>query len=499
MRTAFLALAIFTGTSILSQEKSQGVFDTVKTYKNTDSSVLVEYNIEDQSFTFTGSTATPTEEETQDLQYVLKEVQGDFILTANLQLQDYNMRGAPERGLTISGAKSGDIPILRVGLGNEGKTFVRAEDGQNIKTEVAPKFKYEILQLERSGNKFIIRAAHFGEPLQEIGSHEIEMSNTILTGLFYSTDKTTKDTRAIFHNVRLDRTVPDNYNPGKSGYLGSRLETIDVRSGHRRIVHVENHRFEAPNWMPDGDKLLYNMDGLLYTIPVKGGEPSRLNTGFATNHNNDHGISFDGKMLAISHHREGFPGGGSTVYVLPLEGGEPKIVTEKTPSYWHGWAPNNREVVYVASREGNAGYNIYKKSIDGGEEMALTNTLKNEHVDGPEYSPDGKYIYYNGSASGTMQIWRMKPDGSQKEQITFDADNDWFPHISPDGKWIAYISFPPDIPVNDHPHYKRVTLKLLPADGGVPKVIAYLYGGQGTINVPSWSPDSKYFSFVSNF
>ena len=173
-------------------------------------------------------------------------------------------------------------------------------------------------------------------------------------------------------------------------------------------------------------------------------------------------------------------------------------MTKETPSYWHGWAPNNEEVVYVATRKDNPTYDIYKKPIKGGKEVALTDTGEGEHVDGPEYSSAGDYIYYNGSASGTMQIWRMKTNGSNKEQMTFNARNDWFPHISPDGKWIAYISFPANIPVNSHPFYKKVTLNLIPSSGGAPKVIAYLYGGQGTINVNSWSPDSRYISFVSN-
>lgn len=240
------------------------------------------------------------------------------------------------------------------------------------------------------------------------------------------------------------------------------------------------------------------MDGLLYKIPVKGGNLEELNTGSAIRNNNDHGISFDGKMLAISSHRDGLPGGGSTVYILPLEGGEPKLITKDTPSYFHGWAPNNKELVYVAQKNGNTVYNIYRNSINGGKELALTDIKKGEHVDGCEYSPDGKYIYYNGSHTGTMQLWRMNPNGSGREQLTSDEYNNWFPHISPDGKWIAFISFDSDVEPNDHPSYKRVILRLMPANGGEPKVIAYLYGGQGTINVPSWSPDSKHIAFVSN-
>jgi Tol biopolymer transport system component len=317
----------------------------------------------------------------------------------------------------------------------------------------------------------------------------------VRVGLFIASEGQEVVHEAKFYNVRIDKPVPDGYDPGAEGWLGCRMEILDVENGKRRVIYEKDDRFEAPNWMPGGEKLLFNMDGSLYTIPVVGGKPEKFNTGFADKLNNDHGISFNGQMIAISHHVEDK---GSMVYTVPIQGGTPELVTEKGPSYWHGWAPNNEEVVYVATREGNPTYDIYKKSINGGEEVALTNTEEGEHVDGCEYSPDGEYIYYNGSSSGTMQIWRMKPDGSDKEQLTFDERNDWFPHISPDGKWIAYISFPSTIPVNAHPSFKRVTLNLMPTSGGAPKVIAYLYGGQGSINVPSWSPDSRYLAFVSN-
>jgi len=185
------------------------------------------------------------------------------------------------------------------------------------------------------------------------------------------------------------------------------------------------------------------------------------------------------------------------VYVLPLTGGTPKLLTPNTPSYLHGWNPNNKELTIVAQRNGSKIYNLYKVPVSGGQEVAITSNTSG-HVDGPEYSPDGKYIYYNANASGTMQIWRMKPDGSGKEQLTFDEYHNWFPHISPDGKYMVFISFPFDIDPDSHPAYKRVMLRLMPVAGGAPKVIAYLYGGQGTINVNSWSPDSKSIAFVSN-
>ena len=119
--------------------------------------------------------------------------------------------------------------------------------------------------------------------------------------------------------------------------------------------------------------------------------------------------------------------------------------------------------------------------------------------DGSEYTPDGKYIYFNSTRSGLMQLWRMKPDGSEQEQVTNDEFNNWFPHISPDGKWIVFLSFQKDIKPDDHPFYRHVYLRLMPADkSSEPKIIAYVYGGQASINTPSWSPDSKRIAFVSN-
>ena len=438
-----------------------------------------------------------------EFQFASTKLKGDFVLTANFELKGEGFDPHRKIGWMVRGSLDESAPHASAVLHGDGLTvlqwrvlrgaFMRDPEDEAF----APKKNYNVIQLERQGKKMIMRAAHDGEPLQMIGETEnIELPDEVYAGLFVCSHNADKIEEGIAWNVRIDQPVNDSYNPDREGYIGCRMELMNVFDGKRKVIHESKTRFEAPNWMPDGNKLLFNQDGSLFTIPITGGEPVKLNTGAADRNNNDHGISFDGKMLAISHHRSGLPGGGSTVYVLPLTGGEPKLVTEKTPSYWHGWNPNGKEVVYVAQRDGKV-YDIYKMNINGGAEVQLTQN-KGTHVDGPEYSPDGKYIYYNGNQTGTMQIWRMKPDGTNKEQLTFDEYNDWFPHISPDGKWMVFLSFPPDIPVDSHPSYKRVILRLMPVSGGVPKVIAYLYGGQGTINVPSWSPDSKQIAFVSN-
>jgi Tol biopolymer transport system component len=487
---------------VIAQENPVGVFQDHIDVGSPKKSGATTYDEATQTYTLKGGGYNIWFGR-DEFQYAYRKLKGNFIVTGDF---DFPGAGAdPHRkiGWMVRESKDDNAAHVSAVLHGDGLTVLqwrhlRGALMRDPQDEIfPPKKNYKTIQLEREGNTVIMRGAHTGEPMQTIGSVTLpDMPEEVMVGLFISSHNADVVEEARAWNVRIDQPVPDGYNPGREGYLGCRLEILSVFDGKRKVIHEESGRFEAPNWMPDGKTLIINKGGSLYTIPVAGGELVKINTGDVARNNNDHGISFDGKMLAISSSREGMPGGGSTVYVVPIGGGTPKLLTENTPSYWHGWAPNNKEVVYVGQRDGK-NYDIYRISINGGQEVKLTNN-KGTHVDGPEYSPDGKYIYYNGSQSGTMQLWRMKPDGTGKEQLTFDANNNWFPHISPDGKWIAYISFPPEIPVDSHPSYKRVTLKLMPVAGGAPRVIAYLYGGQGTINVPSWSPDSKSIAFVSN-
>lgn len=440
-----------------------------------------------------------------EFHYAYNKIKGDFILTANFKLIGNGVDPHRKIGWMVRANDGDDAAHMTATVHGDGMIAMqwrrmRGAHMRDPQDEIFTKKKgTEIVQLERLGKVFIMRVAHPGEPLQEIGRTDaIEMPDDVLAGIFLCSHNPDVTEEGQAWNVRIEQTVPDTHNGYTDGVLGSRMEIMNVFDGKRKIIYEDKGRFEAPNWMPDGNNLLFNQGGSIYTLPITGGKPTILNTGNAKRNNNDHVISFDGKMLGVSSHRDGMPGGGSTIYYLPLTGGEPKLVTDSTPSYLHGWSKDGKDVVYTAQRISKSPvYNIYKKPVNGGAEIQLTNLTKGL-ADGPEYSPDGKYIYYNCTISGTMQLWRMKTDGSEQTQLTFDEYNNWFAHVSPDNKWIAFLSFPNTIDPTDHPFYKRVMLRLMPVSGGAPKVIAYLYGGQGTINTPSWSPDSKYIAFVSN-
>jgi Tol biopolymer transport system component len=271
--------------------------------------------------------------------------------------------------------------------------------------------------------------------------------------------------------------------------LESRLEVLTVATGEREVVHAAKAHFEAPNWSRDGRVLVFNQDGRILTLGLRERVPRLVDTGFATRCNNDHGLSPDGKWLAISDQSQ--EDGRSLIYVLPALGGVPRRVTAKGPSYWHGWSPDGKTLAYCAERGGE--YDVYAIPVEGGEETRLTSAPGLD--DGPDYAPDGR-IWWNSVRTGVMKIWRMDPDGKNQTQMTRNEEYaDWFPHPSPDGKHVMFLSY--DRSVEGHPPNKDVVLRLMPAEGGEPKVIARLFGGQGTINVPSWSPDSTRFAFVS--
>lgn len=272
----------------------------------------------------------------------------------------------------------------------------------------------------------------------------------------------------------------------------STLEVLDLATGKRNSLATFDYLIEAPNWLQSGEQLLYNSQGHLYRFDIATATSERIESGYAIRCNNDHVLSPDNSELAVSHHTQ--EDGLSRIYTFPLSGGTPRLITPLAPSYLHGWSPDGRTLAYCAERNGQ--YDIYTIPALGGVETRLTTTPGLD--DGPEFSPDGEWIWFNSMRSGLMQVWRMRADGSQQTQMTHDEHNNWFPHVSPDGQWVVYLSYrKEDVLPGEHPPNKDVVLRLLSSAGGEARTLVELFGGQGTINVNSWAPDSQRLAFVS--
>ena len=429
-----------------------------------------------------------------EFHFLWKRMKGDFILYARGEFVGKGVEGHRKIGWMVRSNLDGNSSHINTVVHGDGLTSLQFRRTAGAQTEeIRSKItNADVIQLERNGNTYTMRVAKFGEPFTTEQISDFDLGDEVYVGLFVGSHNKDVIEKGIFKDVRI--TVPAR--PGDTPNrmtLGSRLEILNIATGNREIIYNAPNSIQAPNWTPDGKTLIYNSEGLIYTLSLKGRKPTVLNTGEIRNNNNDHVLSFDGKMLGLSSSVKEL--GGSIIYTVPVKGGVPRQVTPTGPSYLHGWSPDGRYLVFCGSRDKK--FDVYKIPSSGGQEVRLTHAEGLD--DGPEYTPDGKYIYFNSNRTGTMQIWRMKPDGSEQEAVTTGEFHDWFPHISPDGKSVVFLSFLKDeVQSGDHPPYKHVYLRLMPITGGQPKVIAYFYGGQGSINTPSWSPDSKKIAFVSN-
>ncbi len=284
--------------------------------------------------------------------------------------------------------------------------------------------------------------------------------------------------------------------PIKKSYLC----VYDLRDKSIKVIYTGDKLIEAPNWSPDGKYLLVNSEGALWKLPVQAGSSAqleRIDIGSITRCNNDKGFSPDGKLIAFSASANG---SGSQVYTVPSNGGTPKLIVAETPSYFHGFSPDGRWLAIVARRNDN--FDLFRVPSEGGPQERLT--VSPGYDDGPDYSPDGKWIYFNSDRSGSWDIWRMPSDGagpndSKAQQVTRDELEDWFPHCSPDGKWLVFLTFPKG--TSGHNGHLNVQLRMIPLPGGkiepAPiQTLTSFFGGQGTINVNSWAPDSSRFAFI---
>ena len=449
-----------------------------------------------------------------EFQFAYRRMKGDFIVQAQVEFQGKGVDPHRKAGIMVrTSIADFDSAYVDGALHGDGLTslqYRKAKGEDTAQTEMAAAKGANVIQLERRGNVFIFSAARFGEPFEVAEIKDVpNVPEEAYVGLFLSSHNPDVKETVIFRQRARDQT-----GEGRLPAL-SRLHRLAARDAERRRTVIARRciRHACLSRRPTGCPMAQRSS----TTPAAAIRPRADGCGSSTSPRARRRSSTPASRSATTtitccrstarSSRSATRARTTTSRLstrMPTSGGVPKRITPLTPSYMHGWSPDAKWLMYTGGRAPKEDprtieYDIYKIASDGsGKEINLTNTAGLD--DGPEYSPDGQWIYFNSTRSGQMQIWRMKPDGTNQERVTNDHKfNDWFPHFSPDGKWIAIISYGLDVAASDHPYYKHCYLRLMPTDGSAPpKVIAYVYGGQGTINVPSWSPDGTHIAFVSN-
>ena len=489
IRLGIAVLFVFASAMILAQSQPlpHGIFtdhQDVGTVLHPGSAV---YDTATHTYTLSGSGENMWFG-VDDFHFAWKKVSGDVALTADIAF--LGTSGNPHRKavLMIRQSLDGSSPAVDVAVHGVGLTSLQYRDapGSNTREVESNITAPRTVRIEKRGDYFYAFVSGKDSKLQPAGaSTKLALSGDFYIGIGVCAHDKDVVEKAVFSNVILEQLPP----PSGKTVLISSLETVAIASADRHVEYAAAAHFEAPNWSRVGKYFIFNQDGTIRRLDLGGTEPTLIPTAQQVHCNNDHGISPDGQWLAISD--QSTDDHKSRVYIAPIAGGTPRLITPNAPSYWHGWSPDGKTLAFTGQRGDN--FDIYSIPAAGGEETRLTTAPGLD--DGPEYSPDGAFIYFNSERTGQMQIWRMKPDGSAQEQVTFDDSNNWFPHISPDGQMMVFLAY--EKGVTGHPPGKDVELRLMTLKDKKVRVLAKLFGGQGTINVPSWSPDGAKLAFVS--
>lgn len=437
---------------------------------------------------------------TDGFHLVWKKLSGNVSFTSDIQLAAPSASSSPHRKalLIFRQTLDPDSMYADVAVHGNGETALQYRRNKGDMTQDiafnlgAPK----TVRLEKRGDTITLFVSMKGEPLHQAGaSIKLHFAEPFYAGLGACAHQDGAVEKATFSRVELtplsspaSLSAPASPRPKA---LYSTLQTIAIDNGARMAFVIETGKgyMEAPNWSRDGKTLIFDRDGRIWTVPADGGEPKAIDIGDASGCTGSHGLSPDGKWLAMTCMTPEHP--GRRVFIVPSGGGAPRMVTENPDSYFHSWSPDGKTILFTRPAKGSI--NIIAIPPEGGAEMPVTTGSGTS--DDPDYSPDGRYIYFNSDRAGGMQIFRMQPDGSHPEQVTSDERRNWTPHPSPDGKSILILSYASD--VAGHPANKDVTLRILDAGTGKIRDLVEIVGGSGTDNVPNWAPDGGHFAFVS--
>ncbi len=504
------ALLLSTGTMARAADVALGAFTDQSDIgaPSTAGAGAADYDVAEGTYTISGGGAN-TWQSADAFHYVWKKIPAasDISLAATIDFAPATAGADPHRKafLMIRQSLDDNSPYADACVHGNGLTAIQWRD-----TKADPTYETESqangpkrLRIEKRGDYL---SMSFGSSDQDLrpagGACKVRFTGDIFVGLGVCAHNAARMEKVIFSDVSIKNLAAATSNRTK---LISTLETIQVSSKDRKAVFVITQsglqRAEAPNWSAD-NMLYFNNRGKMFKIKADlpaptppaaaPAAPVAVDLGLLTNINNDHDISPDGKLLAVSDQSQGDR--QSAIWVLPVEGAgaaAPRRITDNVPSYFHGWSPDGKTLAFCGKRGDN--FNIYTISVDGGPEKRLTDTVGKD--DGPEYSRDGQFIYFNSDRTGSMQIWRMKPDGSNQKELTKDDRNNWFPHVSPNGRQMVFITY--EKGVVDHPENKDVKLRVMNLRTGTITVLAKLFGGQGTMNVPAWSPNGQFLAFMS--
>ena len=432
-------------------------------------------------------------------QFVWKKLSGDVAMTADVRFIGAGTVAHRKAALMIRQSLDPGAAYADVAVHGDGLTSLQyrpTAGGQTLEMRSELKGPTRI-RIERRGNQFTMLAGNPGEELKPAGPATVALQDPVYVGLAVSSHQADLLETAVFSNVKVETLQAQG--PPRQRYR-SKISIYDLKDKSVRTVYQADDVWEAPNWSHDGRYLLSNSRGRLFRIPADGtGQPEAINLDQSLRCNNDHDYSPDGKSIAISCSSPSSR--QSQVYVAGADGSDAKLLVSPEPSYFHGWSPDGKYLAFVGQRNGH--FNLFRVPVGGGDEQRLTS--KPAYDDGPDYSRDGKWIYFNSNRSGKWAIWRMPADGAgpgdaKAEQVTNDELEDWFPHPSPDSKWLLLFSFPRGT-AGHNDRLDGVELRIVPMPGqklkpANPQVLTKFFGGQGTINVNSWAPDSKRFAFV---
>ncbi|MGI4757633.1 MAG: TolB family protein [Janthinobacterium lividum] len=431
-----------------------------------------------------------------DFHFVWKKMSGDVALSADIDFVGEKGNAHRKAVLMIRQSLDPHSVYADVARHGDGLTSLQYRDATGADTheiETYGKGPHRV-RIEKRGNyAYVSIPDHNGNLVPSGAAIRVDIKGDYYVGLgICSHDENITET-AVFSNVSIEPLATSTGQP----VLHSTLESVIVASTDRRVRYTAPAHFEDPNWTPDGKALIFNQDGTLQRFELDNGvhpidstvARSTLSTKIPLTPdlrvNGDHGISPDGSLIAVGG---AGPDGQANIYVMPITGGAARRVTSTSPAYFHGWSPDGKALSFTG-QHGDV-FDAYTVPVAGGLETRLA-----PKSDVAEFSPDGQWIYFQSDRTGHMQIWRMHPDGSAQEQLLVSETSDWFPHISPNGKLIAYLAY--EAGTQGHPANLDVEIRVLSVSDRKVRTLAKLLGGRGSMNVPSWSPDSKMLAFTS--